>query len=157
MLYFSSSRASVYWRASSDGNFSVRSAFYVLQNSEEQPSMPIWRKLWKWPVHEKIKQFFWQVLHKRLPTNALRFKRGLSMSENCSFECNSEESILLILHDCEVAKQVWLYFINPISVHYFFSFDLRVWLKINTTQNLGSTLFSNSRWLSTFCTVCWSL
>lgn len=53
------------------------------------------------------------------------------MSTNCPFEGGSKEKVLHILRNCEIAKHVWLFFINPIYMHSFISCNLQDWLKSN--------------------------
>lgn len=57
------------WRNSRVGNFSVKAAYRFLKNLARDDLTPSWKRIWKWPVSEKIKYFLWLVLLNSLPIN----------------------------------------------------------------------------------------
>lgn len=146
-----------YWRGATDGNFSVKSAYDLLM--AEGTSRPIkpWARLWKLHTPEKVKFFLWQVYHERLPTNQLRVMRGLTMSGECPFECQREETILHILRDCEIAREVWTPLVHFTNRFAFFSSSLQVWLQENMTNAFGFGKTKKYAWEDVFGIVCWSL
>ena len=92
-----------YWRVSNDGNFSIRSAYKMLEKNNDTIREPLWNHIWRWPISERAKFFMWQVFHDRLPTNSIRKRRGLSDQNECPFECVGEETVLHSLRDCEIS------------------------------------------------------
>lgn len=143
------------WRTASNGNFSIRAAYKFVSTQVEHSVAVPWRKVWKLPVPEKVKFFFWQVFHDRLPTNALRAKRGLTNNAECPFECLREENTLHILRDCEIARNVWIEIIKPNHLVSFFCSDLQVWLRRCMSHNLGNARFGRWIWTRVFCMICW--
>ncbi|XP_028778309.1 uncharacterized protein LOC114734823 [Neltuma alba] len=143
------------WRASNDGEFSVKSAYKYLSNTRTGAGNRFWRSLWRWQVPEKVKFFMWHVFHERVMTNSLRTKRGLSDRETCPFGCNSEESVIHLLRDCYRAKQVWKAFIHPNSYTVFFSGDLQEWIHWNVEREPKRTKFPDVAWNRVFGILCW--
>lgn len=99
----------------------------------------------------------WQVLHDRLPTNSLRASWGVSENKHCPFECGSEETLLHILRDCEIARNIWKELINPNFSTAFFSVPLQVWLNYNGRNNPGGSLATRWPWKKVFGMICWTL
>lgn len=146
------------WRQATDGNFSICAAYNWLSNRQQHPEGgSLWRQVWKLKVPEKVKTFMWQVFHERLPTNSLRAKRGVSESEECPFECHSEETTIHILRDCEIARHVWPTFVDTNARFSFFGSNLQVWLRMTMTRNVGLPRYKNWQWHQVFCIVCWFL
>lgn len=110
----------LWWRDSSDGRFSIKSAYNLMADKESQPTDRMWKTLWKLDIPEKVKMFLWQVCHERLPINELRKRRGLSETDSCPRECTKSETELHTLRDCEVASNVWQFITNPIYHSAFF-------------------------------------
>lgn len=77
------------WKWTKSGEFIVKLAYDSL-NSMMSYCDPMWRKIWKLKVPKRCKVFSWLVLHKRLLTNASRYKRGLCNHARCAV-CGAEE------------------------------------------------------------------
>ncbi|XP_050386206.1 uncharacterized protein LOC126802601 [Argentina anserina] len=87
------------WSATSNGIFSVKSAYNSIFNFDE-PAAPHWKALWSFDIPPKQKTFLWVILHKKLLTNEQRVRRGLANSSTCTI-CNSDsESLLHLFRDC---------------------------------------------------------
>ena len=66
-----------------------------------------WSWIWRLHAPEKVRFLFWLILHNAIPTNLMRFSRGLAVSALCA-RCNlEEEGILHCLRDCPVARSMW--------------------------------------------------
>lgn len=39
------------WRSSSNGNFSIKSAYIAIENQKAQEHNNLWSKIWKWPTY----------------------------------------------------------------------------------------------------------
>ncbi|CAI8617408.1 unnamed protein product [Vicia faba] len=67
----------------------------------------MWSKLWKVPVHNKIKEFLWRLANKILPTRDNLSKRGLKIDTYCPFCHNAIETGHHLFLHCHFAKKVW--------------------------------------------------
>lgn len=63
------------WTTERSGNFSVKSAYHLLQNCREEGESStashqksIWKHIWKIKTPQKIKLFSWRVCHNVIPT-----------------------------------------------------------------------------------------
>ena len=68
------------WLPSSNGNFSVKSAFTTIAQLDSVSSDPFFHIIWKWCGLERIKLFLWLTANDSLHTNAFRHYRHLSNS-----------------------------------------------------------------------------
>uniref|UniRef100_A0A2N9I8Q2 Reverse transcriptase zinc-binding domain-containing protein n=1 Tax=Fagus sylvatica TaxID=28930 RepID=A0A2N9I8Q2_FAGSY len=96
------------WIADPKGIFSVKSA-HRLQQSHIWPSHPdpIWQKLWKCKLHERLKTFVWRIGIGVLPTNSNVFSR-LSKGDPCCPLCKSDmESTSHLFFKCLATKLFW--------------------------------------------------
>lgn len=123
---YSTNEDSYCWRPSADGRFSVKSAYKFIYHNSAPVGEPIWKKIWKWQIPEKIKFFLWQALHERLNTNLLKANLGLSPTSECPFECHSEESVIHIIRDCQIAQDFWKHLISTNHYSSFFQCNLQV-------------------------------
>lgn len=145
------------WRRSSDGGFSVKSAYNMINDETDVSRGTGWKQLWKMKIPEKVTFFLWQVYQERLPTNLLKARRGLNTSAECPFECQREETIIHILRDCEVARNVWIKLIHANNRLSFFSSPLQVWLKDNMEKEVSFGKIRRFTWSKAFSLICWGL
>ncbi|CAN1193029.1 Putative ribonuclease H protein At1g65750, partial [Linum perenne] len=66
------------WGLEPNGVFSVRSAFYLLNDFSSNSAEPVWDHSWRWDDPNKIKHFLWITSHNRLMTNEERGRRHLT-------------------------------------------------------------------------------
>ncbi|XP_062021310.1 uncharacterized protein LOC133737845 [Rosa rugosa] len=120
----------IIWRLSQNGNFSVKSAYHSLfLNLDPQP-WP-WNFIWKIQVPPKVKTFLWTLVHDRLLTNDVRFRRGLAIDTRCP-RCGSPlESLDHLFRDCTISMRIWtaLHPTSEFSSTYTLPFN--DWLLIN--------------------------
>ncbi|CAN1127411.1 Putative ribonuclease H protein At1g65750 [Linum perenne] len=95
------------WGASSDGKFSIKSAYNLIHNQPESLAPDFWSSVWCWRGPNRIKFFLWLVIHGRLLTNVARQKRKMTDNASCPLCDNTEETIEHVLRDCRFAKEVW--------------------------------------------------
>lgn len=62
------------------------------------------------------------------------------------------ESLVHILRDCIITKDLWLSIVKPSSHQSFFNLDLNEWLKLNIVK---PHLFGGDNWGSVFASLCW--
>lgn len=72
-----------FWKPSTDGTFSVRSAYHFLIAGTQRQEDNVWKLIWRWSVPEKIKSFIWLFTHGRAHTAQLRQSRGISATATC--------------------------------------------------------------------------
>ncbi|CAN1127408.1 Putative ribonuclease H protein At1g65750 [Linum perenne] len=71
------------WGASSDGKFSIKSAYNLIHNQPESLAPDFWSSVWCWRGPNRIKFFLWLVIHGRLLTNVARQKRKMTDNASC--------------------------------------------------------------------------
>jgi hypothetical protein len=93
------------WRWSSDGQFSVRSAYEALHlPSHAMPWSALVLETWA-PL--KIKLFLWLAFRRRHWTADRRLRHGLDAHDSCLLCGQEPETIDHIIVSCSYAKQVW--------------------------------------------------
>ncbi|CAN0863350.1 Putative ribonuclease H protein At1g65750 [Linum grandiflorum] len=98
---------SMVWGLEPTGKFTIRSAYLLLTDLQEEQPDPRWKRIWKWQGPNKIRHFLWLASHNRLLTNEERGRRHLTNQVLCSFCSDHTESCIHILRDCRFAKQFW--------------------------------------------------
>ncbi|XP_059440878.1 uncharacterized protein LOC132173397 [Corylus avellana] len=149
------------WRCTANGQFSVRSAYHLAVEWQEEesggPSNPgegcdMWKVCWQLNVPNAVKVFVWRACHNILPTRANLFKRKKSISEHQDFAQLFEAMIgRYDKHELElftvVARKVWMRrntvvhggdFIPPNQVFLMAEAGLEDFQRVNT-QVSGST------------------
>ena len=106
----------VIWRCTSNGIFSVRSAYHLQlelhqrakgQHSQTPVGSENWNKLWRIKVPNAEKLFLWKACHNSLPTKLNLFKRKVVNEPWCPICNQHEESVEHVLWECEAARDVW--------------------------------------------------
>nr|CAD1841608.1 unnamed protein product [Ananas comosus var. bracteatus] len=93
---------SVYWRWTSDGRFSVRSTYTMLNNGGTRDYRTF--DIWRLRIPLKVKVFCWLVLRKRLPTIDNLLKRGWTGNTSCVL-CGSElETLDHLFTQCALVR-----------------------------------------------------
>lgn len=104
------------WKHNRSGNLTVKSAYWLAHSLKIQESFPevlalpsvnpIKEKIWRIPTAQKIRIFLWKLMSEALPAAELIINRGMKVDGRCQ-DCGMEgESILHILFQCDVARQV---------------------------------------------------
>lgn len=79
-----------------------------LMDQEDSLANPLWKRIWKFPVQEKLRFFLWQFVHAAFLTNERRFLNHLSLSSACLGCSADSEAVLHIIWDCPHAPKVWM-------------------------------------------------
>ncbi|CAM8948258.1 unnamed protein product [Rhodiola kirilowii] len=108
------------WRYSSNGLFSVSSAYDVIiakaingrEVIGEQSDMTkihiLWKKIWSCKVPSKIKVMCWWLFHNSLPDAVNLRKRGISLDYcRCKLCGFGEETDLHVVRDCWWTQALW--------------------------------------------------
>ena len=98
--------------------------------------------------------FLWQCFHRSIPTREVLNKRGLNIPP-CYPLCNDGvESIIHTLRDCRHARDFWNSFPPLIQSNPFYGANLLMWLRINYTSHLHSSVGITWSTLFTFGVWC---
>ncbi|CAA7032614.1 unnamed protein product [Microthlaspi erraticum] len=142
------------WGQSSDGQFSVSSAYSFLTNdtTPRQNLGALFRRVWSVVAPERVRVFLWLSVHQVLMTNVERQRRHLSESGMCQVCKGANETIIHILRDCPAMEGVWLRLVPVRKRQEFFAKSLLEWLY----SNLGNTRDSDgTTWAAQFVMALW--
>lgn len=116
------------WTPFRDGEFTVRSAYTAVAKLQYKPNPPIFRVLWEWEGHERIKLLLWRVAKSAMLTNEERFRRRLTIDPTCPRCSGGPETISHVLRDCPVATAVWMEIFHIPASNIFFHSNFSFWL-----------------------------
>jgi hypothetical protein len=115
-LSYTNQSDTLIWRGTTNGLFSVCSAYYIQQEIEatslakcsyKAGKREVWRDIWALPIPNVEKNFLWRACHNLLPTHSNLFKKKIVADPSCPL-CGAEaETGYHILWDCPSAKDVW--------------------------------------------------
>lgn len=108
------------WRWSSDGQFSVKSAYRSLQHAVRGEYRLSWRNLWKLNVPHRCRSFLWLCASDKILTNISKQRKGMHVTGRCDLCGLHPETALHALRDCEQAQHVWSTIVPPKWRHRFF-------------------------------------
>uniref|UniRef100_A0A803NGW8 FAD-binding PCMH-type domain-containing protein n=1 Tax=Cannabis sativa TaxID=3483 RepID=A0A803NGW8_CANSA len=96
----------VFWRASSNGEFSVKSAYWHAQKFRFHEEKRVWKRLWKLKIHNRQKNLLWRILSGCLP---LKSRLGfLQESDKLCVLCHDgNETDTHLFRDCHFARSLW--------------------------------------------------
>uniref|UniRef100_A0A803QAN7 Reverse transcriptase domain-containing protein n=1 Tax=Cannabis sativa TaxID=3483 RepID=A0A803QAN7_CANSA len=97
-----SSNDSLFWKASKSGKFSVKSSYWVSQQDRFKDPNKVWEKLWRSPIHPRLKLLLWKIWSDVLPTKS-RIGR---LEEGCVLCNNADETVLHLFGACSAIKAV---------------------------------------------------
>lgn len=116
-LSFRKPHDSLIWNGNKKGLFSVKSAYYLLQQNGRDPNAGesssssankhLWKSVWSLHLPRKIQLLIWRACSNALPTKKNLFKRGIISSSTCVICLDEEESIFHILWECKYAQDTW--------------------------------------------------
>ncbi|CAL1358444.1 unnamed protein product [Linum trigynum] len=134
------------WGPESDGRFRIRTAYDIASSYVANPQQGNWKTVWKWQGPAKIRYFLWLATRGRLLTNSERKRRHLSNSDKCS-NCEDEvESVVHVIRDCGLARQVWCDTIEPGNQPAFFAAECNEWQEDNLSKPEFSLRFGATCW-----------
>ncbi|EOY02236.1 Uncharacterized protein TCM_011923 [Theobroma cacao] len=103
-----------YWSLTSNGEFSTRSAWEAIR-LRKSPNV-LCSLLWHKSIPLSISFFLWRVFHNWIPVDIRLKEKGFHLASKCIC-CNSEESLIHVLWDNPIAKQVWNFFANSFQIY----------------------------------------
>ena len=109
-------RDTLIWNVNKAQTFLVRTAYHIAlrmnrtgigEHSRVQEGKPVWNRLWKLSVPPKVRNFVWRASSDILPTRANLARRRVPIDPKCAVCGSSDETILHILWQCPLARNVW--------------------------------------------------
>ncbi|XP_031124258.1 uncharacterized protein LOC116026974 [Ipomoea triloba] len=95
------------WALEDDGRFSVRSAYAVISDSDQEVNLSNWKRIWELKVPNKICFFIWLLLHGKILTNAERRRRHLTTNDWCVCCAGVEETCDHLFRYCSESRGIW--------------------------------------------------
>ncbi|KAH9779858.1 putative ribonuclease H protein [Citrus sinensis] len=140
---------SFFWGVSSNGIFSVKSAYELLDYPIGNGDHNFWRLAWSWKGPHSSRVFLWLLLHGRLKTRKELNRRHLALSTQCDRCGGPVEDILHTLRECVTARRMNLMRnTNDTSQEYWrVCFGVAVW-RLWLWRN--DVLFNHGSWESGF-------
>ncbi|PRQ51455.1 putative ribonuclease H-like domain, reverse transcriptase zinc-binding domain-containing protein [Rosa chinensis] len=142
----------IIWGETSNGCFSVKSAYLALIKEENYDAFP-WYFIWKLPIPPKLKTFMWMLCQGRILTNVERVKRRLASDPSCPICHEHPETLIHMLRDCPSAKNVWNGVVCLDTIARSMQLDWYDWLAANTHCN--RPCFDGLKWCGVFVYTCW--
>ncbi|XP_045810455.1 uncharacterized protein LOC123904892 [Trifolium pratense] len=124
------------WRGTTDGKFSIASAYTMLCNFNDDEWDVVWRRVWRLQVPERVRSFIWLVKHDRLLTNYRKSKMNVC-TPWCKHCVDIVEDTMHVLRDCPLAKVIWCNLMNGLAGATFYAANLHDWITMNLQQDLG--------------------
>jgi len=117
-----SSRDFLCWKPDTNGIFSTKSAYKVLQESHHSDSEDnVLKSMWKLKIPPKVSAFSWRFFKNRLPTRDNLRKRQVTMSSySCPLCDHEEESIYHLMFNYEKTRSLWwetMRWVNRVGPH----------------------------------------
>ena len=94
------------WTASTSGSFTIPLAVALLRESDPSDGIQ-WDWIWKIRVPYRVQVFLWLLFHRRLLTNAERFRRKFSSDPLCGICLEAMEDLDHLFRRCHIAQDVW--------------------------------------------------
>ncbi|CAN1768663.1 Putative ribonuclease H protein At1g65750 [Linum perenne] len=129
------------------GKFTLKTAYEILVSAGDQTKQDIWRIIWRWSRPSRVRHFLWLVTHDRILTNAERRRRHLTEADAYQRCRVCTEDTLHAVHDCQVAREIWSFFIPLELASHFFSDSLQVWLQKGLQHNDFGLTFGITIWI----------
>ena len=144
---------SIMWKYSKDGDFSTNLAYQLANEDSATENQFQGQWLWKLDVLPKIISFLWLCVHGSIPVKSVLAARGINCGKTCPLCIRHKETIVHLLRDCEVSRDLWYRLGVPASHINSFNEDYETWLKINCLSTIRhntyipwSTLFVFAVW-----------
>ena len=96
------------WIKDPKGQFSTKSAYNTCQETSISHSQdPLWKKLWKLKVYDRVKMLLWRIASNVLPTkDNLAKKLGITDTD-CPLCNEANETVTHLFFECLVARLIW--------------------------------------------------
>ncbi|EOY06960.1 Uncharacterized protein TCM_021522 [Theobroma cacao] len=103
-----------YWALTSNGEFSFWSAWEIIRQRQTPNALLSFN--WHRSIPLSISFFLWRVLNNWIPVELRMKDKGIHLASKCVC-CRSEESLIHVLWENPVAKQVWNFFAKSFQIY----------------------------------------
>lgn len=145
------------WRHSANGAFDVHSAFNSIASPHNDSDTSVWRRIWSYSGLPKVRTFLWLLNHDRIVTMDFLYRRHISSTNLCPFQCGVPESTIHCIRDCVRAREVWSHFVHNSVWDTFYQLDLKVWIESNLKNNWGANNVASYPWSYVFGLIAWNI
>ncbi|XP_056698724.1 uncharacterized protein [Spinacia oleracea] len=103
----------VYWKFTHAGNYTMKSAYFVLVGNDfstpPPSSIPVtwWKRFWGLCILPPFKIFIWKSRHNSMPVAATLYDRGMPVDPLCSFCHATPETAAHLFRDCSLITYWW--------------------------------------------------
>lgn len=147
------------WRYTKNGQFSVRSAYFItlFEERREHPTTSsganhgTWKILWRQKILPKIKMFGWKALNNGIAVRGNLAKRGVDIETTCPRCGEGEESLEHMLMFCGESRKSW--YLSPLRIE----MDqvrcgkFREWVEALAAEK------KEDDWWALFWALCWNI
>lgn len=99
------------WNEDLSGEYTVKSAYQMLQRQKglwsTTDNSSLWKSIWRIAAPPKVLNMVWHALSNSLPTRTALDAKCVPVNVICPFCSGNEESILHVLVQCPFADQCW--------------------------------------------------
>uniref|UniRef100_A0A2N9GPX3 Reverse transcriptase zinc-binding domain-containing protein n=1 Tax=Fagus sylvatica TaxID=28930 RepID=A0A2N9GPX3_FAGSY len=96
------------WLKTTSGEFSVKSAYKeICQPAPSFHCSPVFAKIWKSTLHDRLKMHLWRIASNLLPTKASLVRFDSNMDSSCSLCDHHLETSIHLFWECSLARAVW--------------------------------------------------
>ena len=145
------------WKPESNGYYSSRSAYILLQGNSEEGNMDdIFKDLWKLKIPAKASIFAGRLIRDRLPTKSNMRKRQIDINDSlCPFCSIKEETASHLFFDCSKTQHFWWESLSWIGTSGAYPINPRLhFLQHNNGMNGGKKY---NRWKCWWVALNWSI
>ncbi|KAL5820850.1 hypothetical protein ACOSQ3_022732 [Xanthoceras sorbifolium] len=136
----------IIWGGCSKGNFSVKTAYNLMLDSDSPPWQ--WNFIWKLKLPPKVLTFLWSLLHGKILTNDHRRARCLTTDSSCPRCFSGLESIDHLLRGCKSSVGIWNQVCTGFSSSTTFSDSFISWIYANL--NNTTIIVGDAPWYMVF-------
>lgn len=147
---------SCFWNMTSFRCFSVSSVYALLKNDHWHPEDRNLRDIWCWLGAQWVRMFLWLAIKGKLLTNWERYRHHMSFTANYNRCDDPIEDVDHVLHNCSVAKLLWLKII-PAEAHSMFFYGTVDECFVLNLKNNWSWCKTFQDWRVTFGLTNWNL
>lgn len=98
------------WIHEKDGSFSVKRCYKALIGDFLEADIANWTQSWNLKIPPKIKVFFWQACAGCTHTTDVLTKKNIDCPTLCQWCDREDETLIHIMYECDVPRNVWNYF-----------------------------------------------
>uniref|UniRef100_A0A803N6X6 Reverse transcriptase zinc-binding domain-containing protein n=1 Tax=Chenopodium quinoa TaxID=63459 RepID=A0A803N6X6_CHEQI len=99
----------VYWRFTNNGQFSVKSCYWMIRGvrDENREHGDCWKSVWKLKAPPKLKHFVWNALKGNMAVKARLYQKHISEDSWCQVCGDAPEMVMHSLFFYRAARSIW--------------------------------------------------